>query len=110
MNLTNIRNMLEAPKNSWNLKDVFPRFLLFQNWSSRGIKNAATWKWGSFRCHLERSGKKLGHDNKTVTPPKINMEPQNWQFVDVSPFQKRYFQVPCLFWGVLTNWESGSAT
>ena len=35
-----------------------------------------------------------------ITPPKTNMEPQNWWFVDVSPFQKWDFQVPCLFSGV----------
>ena len=34
------------------------------------------------------------------TPPKTNMEPQNWWFVDVSPLSRGYFQVPCLFSGV----------
>ena len=34
------------------------------------------------------------------TPPKTNMEPKNWWFVDVSPFPRGYFQVPCLFSGV----------
>ena len=29
------------------------------------------------------------------TPPKTNIEPKNWWFVDVSPFTKGYFQVPC---------------
>ena len=33
------------------------------------------------------------------TPQNINMEPQNWLFVDFSPFP-RCIQVPCLFWGV----------
>ena len=36
----------------------------------------------------------------TATPPKTNMEPQNWWFVDVSPFLRVYFQVPCWFSGV----------
>ena len=35
-----------------------------------------------------------------ITPPKTNMEPQNWWFVDVSPLSRGYFQVPCLFSGV----------
>ena len=34
------------------------------------------------------------------TPPKTNIEPKNWWFVDVSPFPRGYFQVPCLFSGV----------
>ena len=29
------------------------------------------------------------------TPPKTNIEPENWWFVDVSPFPTAYFQVPC---------------
>ena len=37
---------------------------------------------------------------RSLTPPKINMEPENWWFVDVSPFPKGCFQVPCLFSGV----------
>ena len=31
----------------------------------------------------------------TKTPPKFNMEPKNWWFVDVSPYPRGYFQVPC---------------
>ena len=34
------------------------------------------------------------------TPPKTNIEPTNWWCVDVSPFPRGYFQVPCLFSGV----------
>ena len=30
------------------------------------------------------------------TPPKTNMEPKNWWFVDVSPFPRGYFQVPAV--------------
>ena len=30
------------------------------------------------------------------TPPKTNMEPQKWWFVDVSPFASGYFQVPAV--------------
>ena len=45
------------------------------------------------------------------TPPKTNMEPKNWWFVDVSPFPRRFFQVPCLFSGVyllvLPGWYIG---
>ena len=42
--------------------------------------------------------------NPTVTPPKTNMEPKDWWFVDVSPFPRGYFQVPCLFSGVYCKW------
>ena len=30
------------------------------------------------------------------TPPKTNMEPKKWWFVDVSPFARGYFQVPAV--------------
>jgi len=39
-------------------------------------------------------------DFEQSIPPKFNMEPQNWWFVDVSPFPRGYVQVPCLFSGV----------
>ena len=36
---------------------------------------------------------------KWNTPPKANMEPNTWWFVDVSPFPRGYFQVPAVsFW------------
>ena len=36
-----------------------------------------------------------GQNVGSNTPPKTNMEPQNWSFVDVSPFPRGYVQVPC---------------
>ena len=50
------------------------------------------------RFHLFR-GKNLSFKG-LGTPPKTNMEPKNCLFVDVSPFPRGYFQVPCLFSGV----------
>ena len=44
-----------------------------------------------------------------LPPPKTNMEPQNWWFVDVSPFPRGYFQVPWLVFGrvhLKTNMEA----
>ena len=34
-----------------------------------------------------------------ITPPKTNMEPNNWWFVDDYPFPRGHFQVPLWFWG-----------
>ena len=34
-----------------------------------------------------------------ITPPKINMEPKNWWFVDVSPFPRGYFPGSMLVFG-----------
>ena len=42
------------------------------------------------------------------TPPKTNMEPKNWWFVNVSPLPRGYFQVPCLFSGVYIPLKSYS--
>ena len=44
--------------------------------------------------------------NKRFTPPKTHIEPTNWWCVDVSPFPRGYFQVPCWFSGVYWEWES----
>ena len=30
-----------------------------------------------------------------TTPPKINIEPENWWLEDYFPFGMAYFQVPC---------------
>ena len=30
------------------------------------------------------------------TPPKTNIDPKNWWFVDVSPFPRRYFLIPAV--------------
>ena len=57
---------------------------------------------GKIMVHFNRSKflrVLLGQDNETKlpwdTPPKTNMEAKNWWFVDVSPFPRGHFQVPC---------------
>ena len=49
------------------------------------------------RLHVKLSGGDAWISQFKNTPPKTNMEPKNWWFVDVSPFPMGYFQVPCLF-------------
>ena len=38
--------------------------------------------------------------NRTFTPQKFNMEPEDDGFQKESPLQGGHFQVLCLFWGV----------
>ena len=62
--------------------------------------------WNSSGCVAEDCS--FGLQNATIgqavnTPPKIIMEPQNWWFLNVSPFPRRYFQVPCWFSGVYSH-------
>ncbi len=48
-------------------------------------------------------GKHVKTQNQNMQPPKTNMEPNNSWFVDVFPFPRSLFQVPCF--GVYQNME-----
>ena len=64
--------------------------------------------WGhpiSQRCRVAKKNHPISVMG--ITPLKINMEPKNWWFVDVSPFPRGYFQVPCLFSGVYAKEDVG---
>ena len=62
-----------------------------------------TYKWGSNHCKWPYKWVTWGVITLLVgvIPPKTNMEPKNWWFVDVSPFPKGVFSGSmAVFWGV----------
>ena len=53
------------------------------------VAELVPWEWSVRWTYMEQSTAMYS------TPPKTNMEPKKWWFVDVSPFPRGYVQVPC---------------
>ncbi len=83
---------------SWDMKSMSERSITILP-SSKSLKERS-WSFHKTRFVNSTSCRKKNGDKSWDRPPKTNMEPNNWWFVDVSPLPRGYFQVPCLLLGV----------
>ena len=70
-------------------------------WLGRFLLIGLKWwrTWTQFRWELNLGCLDADFWSVSSTPPKTNMEPKNWWFVDVSPFPRNIFRFHVSFQG-----------